>query len=234
MAAGLIACFGTASPALAQAKPTAHGDAAKAAEAVPTTHAADHAKARQCFDTGQAAYLAGRLDEARQSFECAYAELPSAELAWNLARVCERMGAVEPGVRYFRDYLARASVTARERKKVEARIQGLLDLAARQLPLKAATPTSRASLDAEARVFFERGVKLYRATQYDAAAAAFAAALQLSEAPELHYNLAMTAERLGHDDDAADHYRAYLTALPEAPDREAVETRLRQLHAARP
>jgi tetratricopeptide (TPR) repeat protein len=143
------------------------------------------------------------------------------------------MGEVAPGVRYFRDYLERSTVSARERKKVEARIQSLLDLAARQLPLKAG-PSSRSDLDAEARVFFERGVKLYRASHYDAAAAAFAAALQLSEAPELHYNLAMTAERLGHEQDAADHYRAYLAALPEAADREAVETRLQQLRAERP
>src|SRR5688572_6251200 len=65
--------------------------------------AGDEAAARACFNTAQENYFAGRLAEARRGFECAYARLPSAELAWNLARVSERMGDVEQGVRYFRD-----------------------------------------------------------------------------------------------------------------------------------
>lgn len=189
------------------------------------------ATARSCFNAAQEDYFAGRLAEARRGFECAYARLPSAELAWNLARVSERMGDVDEGVRYFRDYLARAQVSARERKQVEARIQALLDLAARQaVPIKSGDAAGELSQDA--RKFFERGAKLYRTGHYKAAAAAFSAALQLSDAPELHYNLAVTAERLHQVSEACDHYRAYLAAVPEAPDRAAVEARIESLETA--
>lgn len=204
--------------------------------------AVDHAAARSCFNAAQEDYFAGRLAEARRGFECAYARLPSAELAWNLARVSERMGDVEQGVRYFRDYLARAQVSARERKQVEARIQALLDLAARQaVPIKSSlvkasgsgseAPAGSGEISQEARKFFERGAKLYRSGHYKAAAAAFSAAMQLSDAPELHYNLAVTAERLRQSTEACDHYRAYLAASPDAPDRAAVEARIDSLEA---
>jgi hypothetical protein len=77
----------------------------------PAAHAApDPATqlAQHCFERAQAAYFEGRLAEARRGFECAYKQLPSPEMAWNLARVNERMGDVEAGVRYFREYLASA------------------------------------------------------------------------------------------------------------------------------
>jgi tetratricopeptide (TPR) repeat protein len=188
--------------------------------------------ARRCFDAGQADYFAGRLVEARRGFECAYAKLPSAELAWNLARVCERMGDVEAGVRYFREYLGRANVTARERKRVEARIQALQDLAARQGAALKPGPDAVAALSDEARKFFDRGAKLYRAGHYEAAAAAFGAALQLSDAPELHYNLAMTAERLRKPQEACDHYRAYLAAAPYAADQPEVRAKIEKLESS--
>jgi tetratricopeptide (TPR) repeat protein len=199
-----------------------------------TDPGSSQAQARACFDAGQAAYLAGRLEEARRGFECAYAQLPSAELAWNLARVCERTGAVEDGVRYYREYLAHARVSTRERQKVEARIKALLDLQARQSQTLKVGPEARAALGEEARTFFQRGVKLYRAGQYAAAAAAFTAVLQMSKAPELHYNLALASERLGAPLDALDHYRAYLDALPQANDRVAVEQHIAELRAQLP
>jgi tetratricopeptide (TPR) repeat protein len=183
--------------------------------------------AQQCFERAQAAYFAGRLAEARRGFECAYKQLPSAEMAWNLARVNERMGEVEAGVRYFREYLGTAKITPRERKRVQERIQALLELGQRQAStLKLNPEEQRQALGEEARAFFDRGTKLYAAGHYKAAAAAFTAALQLSDAPELHYNLAVTSERLGEAADALDHYRAYLDAFPEAPDRSEVMARL--------
>jgi tetratricopeptide (TPR) repeat protein len=199
-----------------------------------TSEVPDQVRARECFNAAQAAYLAGKLDEARHGFECAYALMPSPELVWNLARVCERMGDVEAGVHYFREYLLHAKVSAKERKGIEARIRGLLDLQARQSVHLNAGADVHAALSGEARTFFQRGVKLYRAGQFDAAAAAFGQAWQLSNAPELHYNLAMTAQQLGHIEEAYDHYRAYLSALPEALDRREVEARVADLRAQLP
>jgi tetratricopeptide (TPR) repeat protein len=201
----------------------------------PTEPVGDKARARECFDAAQTAYLAGRLDEARRGFECAYAQLPSsAELIWNLARVCERMGDVEYGVRYFREYLARAKTNPRERRGIEARIRALLDLEARQSAHPKPGPEVNAALSGEARNFFVRGAKLYRAGHFEAAAVAFTQALQLSNAPELHYNLAVASERMGNYQDAFDHYRAYLAASPEAQDRGEVEARIAELRAQIP
>lgn len=188
--------------------------------------------AQQCFERAQIAYFEGRLAEARRGFECAYKQLPSSEMAWNLARVNERMGEVEAGVRYFREYLATAKISAREKKRVQERIQALLELGQRQSStLKLNAEEQRQALGEEARAFFDRGTKLYAGGHYKAAAAAFTAALQLSDAPELHYNLAVTSERLGAIADALDHYRAYLDALPEAPDRAEVLARLDALRS---
>jgi tetratricopeptide (TPR) repeat protein len=195
---------------------------------------AEKTRARECFSAAQEAYLAGRLDDARKGFECAYARLPSPELLWNLARVCERMGDVEHGVRYYRDYLTQGHVSPRERKGIEGRIRALLDLEARQSAHLNASADARAALSGEARTFYQRGVKLYRTGHFEAAAAAFTQALQLSDAPELHYNLAKTSQQLGSVEEAYDHYRAYLAALPDAPDRLDVETRIAELRAQLP
>jgi len=211
------------------------------ADAQATAEVSDPAAlagARECFERAERDYAAGRLVEARRGFECAYVQLPSAELAWNLARVSERIGDVAEGLRYFREYLELAQPSPSERRSVEKRIAALVKLGERQSQLALLEPgrdVNRA-MSREARTFFTRGTKLYRARHYEAAAAAFTAALQLSAsaAPELHYNLGMTAERLERIDDACDHYRAYVDALPEAPDRVSVQAHIAELRAQLP
>jgi tetratricopeptide (TPR) repeat protein len=188
-------------------------------------------RARQCFMQGQAAYGRGELDKARDGFRCAYDIAPSPELAWNLGRVYERMGEPAESIRYYRLYLSTAPADARERKDVERRIAKLQALSERQhAGIRAALP-SNAELSQEARTFFERGVKLYAHRRYEAALVAFTAALRASGAPELRYNLAVTAERLGQAQDALDHYRAYLAALPNAEDKADVTARIDALRA---
>ena len=205
----------------------AAGARAQDVAASPNVDAVTQQRAQHCFERAQAAYFEGRLAEARRGFECAYKQLPSPEMAWNLARVNERMGEVEAGVRYFREYVATAKISARERRRVQERIEALLQLGQRQASTLKLTPEEqRQALGEEARAFFERGTKLYAGGYYKAAAVAFTAALQLSDAPELHYNLAVTSERLGQIADASDHYHAYLDAVPEAPDRVEVLARL--------
>jgi len=192
------------------------------------------ASARQCFERAQTDYHAGRLAEARRGFECAYVQLPSAELAWNLARVSERMGDVEEGMRYFQEYLTLAQPPQGERRRVETRIAALRKLGERQaVALKPSSDVGKA-MSREARTFFARGTKLYKSRHYEAAAAAFVAALQLSPAPELHYNLGVTAERMQRFEDACDHYSAYLEAWPEAPDRARVQAHIAQLRSQLP
>ncbi|MEY4578623.1 MAG: hypothetical protein RL701_3326, partial [Pseudomonadota bacterium] len=201
-------CFVAIVLQLTAAAPAAAQSASAVDAAQPEPSAEQAAGAKQCFQRAEADYFAGRLAEARRGFECAYVQLPSAELAWNLARVSERMGDVEEGLRYFREYLDLAQPPREERKRVEKRIAALVKLGQRQgSALKPGRDVSRA-MGHEARTFFNRGTKLYRGGHYSAAAAAFTAALQLSAAPELHYNLGVTAERMEQLEDACDHYKA--------------------------
>jgi hypothetical protein len=74
-------------------------------------------------------------------------------------------------------------------------------------------------------------VKLYKTKQWVAAQAAFSAALQMSNAPELHFNLAVVAERMNRSQEAVDHYRAYLAARSDAKDQEKIEERITILQA---
>jgi tetratricopeptide (TPR) repeat protein len=208
-------------PPKVAAKPAPDGPPAKSAQASN--------EARECFRNAHAAYVAGDLSTALTGFQCAYQAAPSPELHWNLARVYERMGEADKSIEHYRAYLAQTEVTPRERKQIEARLKALAELQERQrAPIERAKPSAE-DLSAEARVFYDRGVKLYRAQQYQAALAAFTAALQMSSAPELHFNLAVVSERLGKGQDAVDHYRAYLTARSNAEDRAQVEARITAL-----
>lgn len=192
------------------------------------------AEAKKCFTDAQAAYTQGELPKARDGFRCAYDIAPSAELAWNLARVHERMGDVAESLRFYELCLAAGPKDEHERKEIERHIAALKALAERQTAQIRDVLPSQAELSAEARAFFMRGVKLYQRRRYDAALAAFTAALRASGAPELRYNLAVTAERLGQRQDALDHYRAYLTALPNAADKATVTARIDTLRANLP
>lgn len=192
------------------------------------------ARAKACFETAQQAYAEGKLPAAREGFTCAYELAPSPELAWNLARVYERMGEVSQSIRFYRLYLASTPADARTRKDVEHRVAALEALRQRQSAQVKSELPSEVQLGEEARAFFVRGVKLYRRGRYDAALVAFSAALRLSGAPELRYNLAVTAERLGQLSDALDHYRAYLAARPDADDHAEIQARIDSVRAKLP
>lgn len=191
----------------------------------------DLAGARARFEAGAKAYARGELVEALQHFEAAQALAPSDELCFDIARTLERMGEPERAIAMYERYLAAASPSAAQRQEIGARIAELKQQQARlaQQAIKAAP--SGDALQAEARTFFGRGVKLFRRGQYTAARSAFHAALQFADVPELHFNLALVAERLRQPADAVAHYRAYLKASGEAPDRAEVERRIAELRS---
>jgi tetratricopeptide (TPR) repeat protein len=86
----------------------------------------------------------------------------------------------------------------------------------------------------QARADFERGEALYRAGDFRGALSAFEAAQTRSPAPEALFNIARCQERLGQLADAVESYSAYLAAAPNAPDREAVASRIEDLRARLP
>ena len=191
-------------------------------------------RARNHFEQGQEAYRKGKWEEARALFQAADALMPSPELAFNLALVCERSGRAAQAVRYYGRYLKTAKVDKREARELRKKIAALATLAARQRGQLKLPPPSGDQLTAEARRFFDRGLSLYKRSQREAAMAAFTAAYRLRETPELLFNLALISEELGRKQDAIDYYRAYLRRLPSARDATEVRSRIDTLGARDP
>jgi tetratricopeptide (TPR) repeat protein len=209
---------------------------AATASAQPTPPANDRvARAQTLFQEGLRAYEAGNLNEALLKLREAHRLTRSPELAFNVARVYERIGDAPNATRYFRMYLrGNTTVTEAERADIERRIVVLQELQRRQRDQVFAAPPSSDELTAEARTFFLRGVSMFRRRQYRAALDAFMAAHRF--APQLHevvYNLAVANERLNQRQDAIDWYREYLRLRRDAPDRVQVQAKIDALRAQR-
>ncbi len=91
----------------------------------------------------------------------------------------------------------------------------------------------REAAEAEARNVFEAGEVAFTAGRYADALAYFQRAYTLSQRPALLFNIALCQDRLREDDAAVEAYERYLTAVPRAPNREEVDSRLDALRAAR-
>jgi hypothetical protein len=98
--------------------------------------------------------------------------------------------------------------------------------------LTLARPATAAPTPAErqaARAHYEKAITHFNANEYAAAADEFLLVYKTSPQPALLYNAAQ-AYRLGNDAPRAlEHYRAFLTAQPEARQRPEVERRIREL-----
>ncbi|MBX3247069.1 MAG: hypothetical protein KF901_07805 [Myxococcales bacterium] len=100
-----------------------------------------------------------------------------------------------------------------------------------QEPAAAASEPTDAR-DERARSLFIAGAAAYEDGRFEVALANFQAAYELSERPGLLYNVALSHDRLRHDDEALAAYRAYLEALPDNPHRAQVEPRIEALERA--
>jgi tetratricopeptide (TPR) repeat protein len=186
--------------------------------------------ARAHFERGHTAYGEGRLKDALVEMQRAYALAPSAELAYDLGRVCERLGEADLAIAYFSTYRDDADeLPASERAALDRRVEALRALQRRQRSPLLQPPPSSDALNAEARVFFMRGIKLFGLGHYAAALAAFEAAHGNDAPPELAYDMAVTAERLGRLSDAIDFYREYLRKSEAAPDAARVQAHIEAL-----
>lgn len=92
-------------------------------------------------------------------------------------------------------------------------------------------PTDR---DAEAHALFEAGRMAFTEGHYEDAYERYAEAYRLSQRPELLYNMGSAADRLRRDELALEHYRAFLIAVPDTPQRLDVEHRIAILERAAP
>jgi tetratricopeptide (TPR) repeat protein len=83
--------------------------------------------------------------------------------------------------------------------------------------------------DREARFLFEAGRTAYDAGRYGEALGHFQHAFELSKRPALLYNVGQAADRMRRDEVALQAFKQYVAELPEAPNRTAVEERIRVL-----
>jgi tetratricopeptide (TPR) repeat protein len=192
------------------------------------------ARARELFAEGLAAYEAGNLTVAAAKLDEAYALVPTPELAFNVARVYERIGDAPKAIAHFRVYLERGQPSPAERADIDRRIAALEAYAERQRQQIYAAPASTDELTAEARTFFLRGVAMFQRRAFTAAMHAFTAAYNFARLPEVIYNLAVTAEKLGRTQDAIDYYREFLHARPNDPSRAEIERKIAELRARGP
>jgi tetratricopeptide (TPR) repeat protein len=90
-----------------------------------------------------------------------------------------------------------------------------------------------APLEEEARGLFTAGRAAYDDGRYAEALEHFDAAYERSPRPELLFNIGLAAQRSGAFERAVEAFEGYLRELPNAPNRDAVEARLRDSRLSR-
>lgn len=86
--------------------------------------------------------------------------------------------------------------------------------------------------DTQAQSLYRAGETAFHAGEYEAAFDLFRSSFDLSHRPGLLHNMALAADRLRRDEDAAQFYSEYLARVPNAENRTEVEARLRALRQA--
>lgn len=102
---------------------------------------------------------------------------------------------------------------------------------AREAPVTStASPHDRPT--EEGRVAFQAGRDAFEAGRYPLALESFERAYELTQHPDMLYNIGHTAERLRRDERALSAFEGYLEANPQSPERAAIEARMAILRRA--
>lgn len=84
----------------------------------------------------------------------------------------------------------------------------------------------------EGRRHYDRGLEKYALADFDGAVVEFKQAYELSHTPMLLFNLAQAQRRMKRYDEALHFYRAYLRAMPDAPNRGDAEKLTSEMEGA--
>ena len=96
----------------------------------------------------------------------------------------------------------------------------------------ATRPMSKKDRIAEAKKAFAAATRAYAEGDFETSLARFRRAHELTDSPDLLYNIATVADRMRHDDEALEAYEGYLEARPNSPDAEHVQGRIDALRLA--
>jgi tetratricopeptide (TPR) repeat protein len=105
---------------------------------------------------------------------------------------------------------------------------GLVGPAQPQRALAAASAQTPSKGEA-AKAHYLKGVQLYKQGDYAGAWLEFTSAYQLLPRPELLFNMARCEARMGRPADAVANYQAYLQAVPDDPEAEAIRREIATL-----
>lgn len=136
-------------------------------------------------------------------------------------------------------YLSRAMAQTPRRPMESVRSRGalfsiLFSLAfSATLFFSASVSAQESDRDAEARLHFEAGAAAFEAGHFFDALKSFERSYELSNRPQLLFNIGSAADRARLDDRALAAYQRYLEALPDASNREYVEERISLIRTAR-
>ena len=86
-----------------------------------------------------------------------------------------------------------------------------------------------ASTDERARLHFQSGAAYYDAGEYENALREFQSAYELSQRPQLFYNMYLCEQAIGELEAAATHLERYLGEVAELEGRDTLQTRLESL-----
>jgi tetratricopeptide (TPR) repeat protein len=126
--------------ALGQSAPTNGGASGRPTAGETPPEAA--ARAKQHFQKGRELYYAGSYREAIVEFEAARSLDPHAkDLVFNLAIVNEKLGQIDPAIRYVHVYME-MDLDAQERTKADAYLKRLEGAKKEVVPIVAPTPTA--------------------------------------------------------------------------------------------
>lgn len=101
------------------------------------------------------------------------------------------------------------------------------------LAASSAAHAQLAPTEEEARGLFTAGRAAYDDGRYAEALEHFEAAYEKSPRPELLFNIGLAAQRAGRFERAVEAFEGYLRELPDAPNRNDVEVRLRESRLSR-
>lgn len=100
------------------------------------------------------------------------------------------------------------------------------------IPAIGSAQTVDTSLDAEAHGLFEAGRTAFAAGRFSDALGYFERAYELSQRPQLLYNVGQCQDRMRHDAEALAAFEEFLTRVPDSPQRAEVESRITFLRQA--
>lgn len=191
---------------------------------------AQSAEFNRLFSQATSAFSRNDFTEAARIFRQLYEQSPSVDMAYNLARVYERIGETTDAVTYFQRVLqGDPPPSDGQRQDIEARITRLRAYEARRAAGIAAAPATSDELNQEGVTWFNRGVRFFQRAQYQSALQAFEQASRYLQSAELDYNLGMTYERLRNYSRALEYLRQYLETIRGQPEEMFIQRHIREL-----